>query len=106
MRRDPDKAKAWRQRSKPIPRESTKRKITNRERRSVLAEVVHGKACAAQLDGCSGMATDGHELLSRARGGSITDPDNIVPLCRSCHRFVTEHPAWAQEHGWARRREP
>ena len=106
MRRDPDKIRAWRQRSKPIPRESTKRKVTNRERSKVLAEVVHGKPCAAQLDGCAGIATDGHELLSRARGGSITDPENIVPLCRSCHRFITEHPAWAQEHGWARRREP
>lgn len=47
-------------------------------------------------------AVDPHELLSRARGGSITDPFNVVPLCRPCHDWVTEHPAEAEEQGWSR----
>lgn len=45
-------------------------------------------------------ATEVHELKSRARGGSITDPDNCVPLCHECHRWVTENPKQAREDGW------
>lgn len=52
---------------------------------------------------CGGRADDLHELVSRARGGSITDPENTVPLCRPCHSRVTTEPAWAEANGWARR---
>lgn len=47
-------------------------------------------------------ATEVHELKSRARGGSITDPENCVALCHTCHRWVTEHPKEARETGWLR----
>lgn len=47
-------------------------------------------------------STDVHELLSRARGGSITDPSNLVCLCRPCHDWVTTHPKEATEKGWLR----
>lgn len=53
---------------------------------------------------CTGRAEQGHELLSRARGGSITDPANIVGLCQKCHRWITEHPLEATELGLSRRR--
>ena len=46
------------------------------------------------------IATDVHELRSRARGGSITDLDNLALLCRPCHSWVTTHPAQATEQGW------
>lgn len=48
---------------------------------------------------CGGFAEDLHELLSRARGGSISDPANCVPICRQCHTWVTEHPIEAKEMG-------
>lgn len=51
--------------------------------------------------GCRGFADDAHELLSRARGGSITDPSNIAPVSRDCHRFITEHPELAEAAGLA-----
>lgn len=54
---------------------------------------------------CYRRADDAHELVSRARGGSITDRENIVPLCREHHRYVTEHPAWAEAVGLARRKQ-
>jgi 5-methylcytosine-specific restriction endonuclease McrA len=44
---------------------------------------------------------DIHERLSRARGGSITDPANLVALCRRCHEFVTTHPKDAEAEGWS-----
>jgi len=46
------------------------------------------------------VATDVHEIKTRARGGSITDPMNCIALCRSCHRFITENPAFAETHGF------
>ncbi len=47
---------------------------------------------------CGGTATavDVHEILSRARGVSIVDPDNCLTACRPCHTWVTEHDAAAQ----------
>jgi 5-methylcytosine-specific restriction protein A len=47
-------------------------------------------------------STDVHEVKSRARGGSITDPDNLAALCRPCHTWITTHPADATAQGWLR----
>lgn len=58
--------------------------------------------CSARLKHCTRRATDVHEVKSRARGGSITDKDNCITLCRHCHTFITEHPRWAKEHGWSK----
>ncbi len=41
-----------------------------------------------------------HEKLTRARGGSITDPENCVALCRECHDWIHAHPRQATEDGW------
>ena len=48
----------------------------------------------------SDRSQDIHELKSRARGGSITDLDNLVALCRTCHNWVTQNPKEAKEQGW------
>ena len=57
--------------------------------------------CEANVEPyCSYHATDVHEIKTRARGGSITDVDNCLALCRSCHRFITDNPAFALEHGF------
>lgn len=42
---------------------------------------------------------DTHEVVSRARGGSTTDPDNCLLLCRRIHDYVTTHPAHATAVG-------
>ena len=56
---------------------------------------------------CGKRADDAHEVVSRARGGSLTDPANIVPLCRPCHSFITDNPGAAHaeglsKHAWER----
>lgn len=48
--------------------------------------------------------TDMHEVLTRGRGGSPVDPDNILLLCRQCHQWVTEHEHAARELGLVRGR--
>ena len=41
---------------------------------------------------CTRLADDVHEALTRGRGGSITDRENVRALCREHHDFVTFTP--------------
>ena len=79
-----------------------RQQLTIRRRLSALARE-EWIGCEARLEGCQNTATDWHERLSRARGGSITDTNNRVWLCRRCHEFVTTHPAWSEQNGWSLR---
>lgn len=82
----------------PIPAQSAKRRVEQAERTRALRAVFGTNPICAR---CGGPADDCHELLSRARGGSITDPANLVALCRPCHTWVTTEPAQAAAAGWA-----
>ena len=88
----------------PIRPVSRKRAKENRQRTEVLRSL-YGTPCAARLPVCTGRAEQGHEVLSRARGGSITDAANIIGVCAPCHRHITEHPLEATALGLSRRRE-
>lgn len=88
---------------------SDNRRSENRERRAMVAQLYPERPPCGR-PGCLRMADDLHEPLTRARGGSITDPGNQVPLCRPCHDEVTFRPeselGWAYEigllvHSWA-----
>ena len=82
---------------------SKKRAAENRRRRALIARMQEdGRPSCVN---CGAPAEDLHELLSRARGGSITDPANCVPICRLCHDRVTTEPVWAAELGLSRRKE-
>jgi hypothetical protein len=66
-------------------------------RRKLVAELLQDAICVR----CeSAEATEVHEVLTRARGGSILDKDNCVPLCHSCHSYITLHPKEAVEEGF------
>ena len=52
-------------------------------------------------------SVDLHELVRRSQGGSILDEDNIICVCRDCHRRIGNHPQEAfdlglAKHGWER----
>jgi len=81
---------------------SKSRQVENRTRRAVVTQLFPERPqCAAP--GCLRLADDVHEPLMRSRGGSITDPANMTPLCRSCHDVITDtQPAWAYEAGLLR----
>jgi hypothetical protein len=94
-----------------LRRTSKKRQTENRVRKRVMLETFgRYPRCAgcgplAELGietGCNGWADDAHEILSRARGGSITDPANVIPLGRRCHDYVTTHPREAEAAGLSR----
>lgn len=93
--------------AKPIRQQSKKRKAENRQRRKVV-QATFGDQPMCVVPGCTRWADDVHEPLTRARGGSITDPANMAPLCRPHHHEITfTEPAWAYEigllaHSWDR----
>jgi hypothetical protein len=51
---------------------------------------------------CGITPTDVHEPLTRARGGSITDPTNALVICRACHDWIHGNPAASLELGLLR----
>jgi hypothetical protein len=55
-----------------------------------------------EIPGCGRRTQDIHEIVSRARGGSLTDPENLLAVCRPDHDAITTNPAWATERGWLR----
>lgn len=87
-------------RSKPIAKQSKKRQKQNRERRAMVRELWPDMQPRCIVKDCPRWADDVHEPLSRARGGSITDPENAVPICRPHHDELTfGEPVWAYEQG-------
>lgn len=67
-----------------------------------------GYSCVARhlapLVACGG-PLDGHEPLTRGRGGDPLDVDNILTVCRSHHDHLHAHPAWAESVGLLKRQE-
>jgi hypothetical protein len=57
---------------------------------------------AIQPEWCTRRADDLNERLTRARGGSITDEANTVPVCRACNEALTLEPQWGYELGFLR----
>jgi hypothetical protein len=79
---------------KPLPKVSKKRAAQIRERRAMLQARYPG-ITLCEVPYCNRVADDAHEPLTRARGGSITDPGNVRAICRPHHRELTdEEPEW------------
>lgn len=99
-------------RGAPLRQVSAKREAENRERERAKATVRQRASgvCEARgvflrnypdVSGCAGQF-DFHEVLTRARGGSITEPDNILMVCRRHHDWITDHPVEAAAVGLVR----
>lgn len=70
------------------------------ERRRIVAEML---AEFPVCQRCSAARSDDiHEVVSRARGGSLVLKSNLRALCRPCHTEVTDNPAQAALEGWSR----
>ena len=91
-------------RRSPIAPVSKKRRSENRKRRKLTDAMKREGPVMCGFCGCC-RADDFHEIVSRARGGSITDPENCIPLCRPCHDRATTEPVWAAELGLSKRKE-
>ena len=87
-------------RRKPIKAVSDRRRVENKVRRAMADARWPDGPPKCVVPWCPNRADDLHEVLSRARGGSITDEGNTVPLFRGCHTVITyTEPQWAYEFG-------
>lgn len=89
---------------KPIRQVSAKRARENRARAAMADRRWPDRRdgtvmCECGRPECNRRADDGHEILTRARGGSITDEANVKALARECHQEIQLGPAWAYRAG-------
>lgn len=91
-------------RSSVLRQRSRKMQRTYVERRALVARLLEAEPICQRCH--QARSVDVHELLSRARGGSITDETNCRTLCRLCHYWITTHPAVAEAEGWAKSQWP
>lgn len=120
-RRTPIKRTAWRPKRKALPARSAKRLAIAEERRAFVERILRErptceglghlraivntlgeddrKVVVDAMRDCTWRSTEVHEVLSRARGGSIVDDDNVLALDHYCHAWVTTHPRLASMAG-------
>lgn len=111
---------------KPLPFRSARRAAIADERRAFVARILRERPqCEARhylrpivgtlvgkdqdrvlaaLRGCTWRSTEVHELLSRARGGSIVEDANVISACHRCHAWITTEPRLATMAGLQRSR--
>ncbi len=103
-------------RKTPIRAQSKKRAKEQRQRRQLVAAQLEQRPyceaarLVAQIDRshlCQRQSVDIHEPLTRARGGSIVDVNNMLAVCRSCHDWIHAHPESAEmvgllRHSWSK----
>lgn len=89
-------------------RQSAKRrKLANRRATFVRRFLKDHPHCQVGWDRrCQSDAVDVHEPLTRARGGSIVDPNNALAACRPCHDAIHAHPVEAMSRGFLRSQFP
>lgn len=105
MRRTELKRGAPLKRGTRMKQRSAKKRARDEVRARVLLDLLleRGNACEALVeDECRHVANDGHEILTRGRGGDPTDPANILLVCRQCHDWIHANPAAATERGLLR----
>jgi len=95
----------------PLKQVSKKRAKLNRERATFVKSYLSRQpTCEAGRvietadvrHRCSITAVDVHEMLTRARGGSIVDEANVLALCRACHDWIHDNPKRATELAFLR----
>jgi hypothetical protein len=99
----------WLKRRKPLRRVSERRLLLLGQRIAMLEGMEWGSCVARDLVShieCAG-PVDPHEPLTRGRGGSIIDSENVVLVCRAHHGWIHREPVAAGRlgllvHSWER----
>lgn len=85
----------------PLRRVSGAHRARTNEWRKVTrqrAESVEYRCEAGIFDLCDGYGAHGHHVVRRSQGGANVI-DNCRWVCRACHRYLHDHPAWAERVG-------
>lgn len=84
----------------PLRRRSKKTAALYVERRKLVTFLltVHP---ICEVPWCTNRSEDVHEPLTRARGGSITDPENCKCVCRMHHDLIHANESdWIEDLGF------
>lgn len=82
---------------------SAKTAALYRNERVPLVAAMFAEPSVCEVPWCPEVATDPHEPLTRARGGSITDPANVRLVCHPHNvMFGSDEQPWMYELGFLR----
>lgn len=101
---DPDKVRAWQQRSrKALPAMSARKRGNHGPwtRAKVVVRRRSGGLCEARTgERCAGRGQHVHHVLPRSRGGKDNGSTPLLDVCFPCHEWIHGHPSEARERGW------
>ena len=92
MKRSPIKRKT------SLNRVSSKRAEELKEYRKLKREYITRKPICEICE--TNKATDIHHRLPLGRGGKLCDTTIFVAVCRFCHNYIHNNPAWAEKNNW------
>jgi len=104
LRRDTEKSREWANKRSSLRKRSKGRQEFMKDVRvPMIQELVEaGHRCEIGpllqkhgLDGwrdCRGCIEGLHELRKRSAGGSLVNPDNLIPSCNPCNGWVEDNP--------------
>jgi len=82
------------------PRSAKTAALYRNERVPLVAELF-AEPSICEVPWCTSLATDPHEPLTRARGGSITDRGNVRKVCHPHNvMFASDEQPWMYELGF------
>ena len=87
----------------PMKRGKPMRRISSRQRAKVRRRVPVRdayKSAHPRCERCGDRMRDVHEPWTRARGGPIDDPRNMMSVCRTCHDYIHQHNEESERNGW------
>jgi len=85
----------------PLRPRSAKTAKVYREQRAPLVAELFAEPSICEVPWCTSLATDPHEPLTRARGGSITARSNVRKVCHPHNvQFATDEQPWMYELGF------
>jgi 5-methylcytosine-specific restriction endonuclease McrA len=76
----------------PISKKRKARQPARERAEAVVRDRAKGRCQIAIKGVCLGIGQHGHEVKSRAQGGSEIDPDNMLWACNPCNGWAHAHP--------------
>ncbi|HAY3553758.1 hypothetical protein [Elizabethkingia meningoseptica] len=92
--------------NKPINKISQKHKELLIEYTVIRKEFLEScnYTCQVKLNGCTTVATDIHHISGKHSKELYLNPKFFLSTCRSCHKYIEEHPVFAYENGFSVKR--
>ena len=95
------KAPAVAVKKKPLPKQSEKRKVDQKEYRKIVKEFLKvDPNCDIKETGCEKKATGLHHKTKRSPS-TFLDRKNLIRACNNCQLWVEIHPLEAIEKGYS-----